>query len=117
MTHGADLCQLRINQLDRRQQPITRKSHHAKVRKDIGEIAPPRCEQQHSHDETAESERFHKIASAVGENRQSRVHLRYYRRMLREPVEKMLFSAVDFHRFNPAEHLFRIATQATERYS
>ena len=76
MTHGAYLCELRVNQLKRRQQPITRQSHDTKVRENVGKIASPCCQQQDRHDQTAESERLYEIASAVGKNRKPRVHLR-----------------------------------------
>ena len=79
VAHRADLSELTVKQLERREQPITRQRHHAEVRQDVGEIASFRCEQQHSQNETAESERFYKIASAVGENRQLRIHLRHHR--------------------------------------
>src|SRR2546423_14045040 len=56
VAHRADLSELAIKQLERRQQPVPCKRHHSKIRKDVGEIPPSRCEQQHSHNETAESE-------------------------------------------------------------
>src|SRR4051794_28026151 len=61
----ADLSQLTVKQLNRRQQSVTCKRHDAQVWKNVGEIASFRREQQHSNNETAKSERFHKITRAV----------------------------------------------------
>ena len=117
MPHGADLSELTVKQLQRRQQPITSQGHDAQVRQDVGEIASLRREQQHSHNQTAESERFQDIARAVTENGESRVHPRDDLRMAGEAAEEMLFSTMNFHRFNSAEHLVRFAKEATDRYS
>src|SRR5438874_13319985 len=91
-------------QLNKRHKPITCKRQHAEARKNIGKIATFRCEQQHSHNETAKSERFHNITRAV-ENGHACTHLRDDCGMAGKPSEKMFFGTMDFHRFNAAEHL------------
>ena len=116
MAHRADRSELAIKQLKRRQQPVPRERHHAKIGKDVGEIAPSRCEQQHSHNQTAESKRFDKIPGAVGEDRHAGTGPRKHRGMPGKPVEKMFFGAVHFHRLNPAEHLLRFPENAANRY-
>src|SRR5215510_15892465 len=109
MTHGADVCELRVNQLDRRQQPITRKRHYAKIREDIGKIASSGCQEQHSNNEAAESERLHKIAGGIGEYRRASKHPRHNRGVAGKSVQKMFFSAVHFYRLDPAKQLMRLA--------
>src|SRR6478752_6990235 len=116
VAHRADLSQLAIKQLNRRQQPVTCKRHHAEVRKNIGKIAPSRCEQQHGHNETSKSERFHKITCAV-ENGHAGTHLRDDCGMAGKPSEKMFFGTMDFHRFNAAEHLMGFLVEARGMYS
>lgn len=43
------------------------------------------------------------------------LHLRDHRRMLGKPDKKMFLNAIDFHRFNSAEHLLRSAIRAGDR--
>ena len=109
VAHGADLSELTVKQLERRQQSITCQRHHAEVRKNVGEIAASHCEQQHSQHKTAESEWFDEIARAVGEDWNSSKHLGNHRGMTGKALEEMFFRAMDLYRFDPAEHLVRFA--------
>src|SRR5215831_18745294 len=114
MPHRTDLSYLTVKQLDRRQQPITCQRHDAEIGKNIREIAPLRCEQEHSHNKTTESKRFYNIPSAVGKDGQPCIHPRYYRGMICKPAEEMFFRAMHLHRFDCAKHLLRFPELTAE---
>src|SRR5262249_61338101 len=99
----------RVKQWRGRRQPITGQGVYPEVWKDIGKIAASRRQQQNSKNETPESKRFYQIAGAVGENRCTGIHPGHNRGVTGKSAEKMFFSAMNFHRLNPAKHLVRLA--------
>src|SRR5262249_24808373 len=58
---------------------------------------------------------FDQVTSGVSKDWHTRAHLRDNARVAGKPAEKMFFSAMDFHRLNPAEHLVRFPKEATDR--